>query len=157
LDYLVWELVLAEGNIPTTMNAFPVALTEKAYEDDIKKRHRLDGVGASARDMIRSFQPEQHPLAILDNLTNINKHRRVLFTAINGSTTQPSTVFLHIRTQLRALAADGQVLEEMPFWIYITVNDGAAKGTEITVLLDSLSYFVGNTLLSSFGIILERK
>jgi hypothetical protein len=36
LDYLVWELVIANGEKPGKHNAFPIALTVEAYEGDIK-------------------------------------------------------------------------------------------------------------------------
>jgi hypothetical protein len=89
LDYLVWELVLAAKNNPTH-NMFPICTTPEAFNAQVA-RHRLDGVPVDAIAEIEALQPYhdgQDPkgnvLTLLDNFCNINKHRRVLTTVIQG-------------------------------------------------------------------------
>lgn len=61
LDYLVWELVEAAGNKPHRKLMFPIALTSEQYRDDLRKRHRLDGVPLEAIAIIDHFQPYLQP------------------------------------------------------------------------------------------------
>ena len=56
LDYLVWELVLANGKKPTPGNAFPIAHTLKSYTEEID-RGRLKGVDSGAVALIEKLQP----------------------------------------------------------------------------------------------------
>jgi len=79
LDYLVWQLVLAGGSRPGRRTGFPVVRKEKDW-----------GVQSSApfvawrpewaaeieaRQPFHLEQPAFHPLAILDHVNNLNKHR----------------------------------------------------------------------------------
>jgi hypothetical protein len=81
-DYLIWELVLAANNKPTKQNAFPVCLTEASFKE-AKRGNRLAGICEEAETFVQTLQPytyfypAQHWLAIMDELTNINKHRRL--------------------------------------------------------------------------------
>jgi hypothetical protein len=86
LDYLVWQLVIANGKKPGRHNAFPVCRTPEGYRGSICK---LRGVAPEARKIIRSLQPaflpkRENPYAlhVLDELTNENKHRTPLVTAV---------------------------------------------------------------------------
>jgi hypothetical protein len=56
LDYLVWELVRANGNDPTEKNAFPVAVTPENYRSQLG-RGMLGGVSPEAAATIEKFQP----------------------------------------------------------------------------------------------------
>jgi hypothetical protein len=162
LDYLVWELVLAEGNVPNKQNMFPIALTLGDYKNEVVKRHRLDGISATALAHIEACQPylvgdpSHHPLAILDELTNINKHRRVLFTYLSSAITEPTVSFPYISRTVHGYDAEGKIVETVPLWTYVTIDEGGAKGTEITTCLDDLAIFVGDKLLPLFDVILER-
>jgi hypothetical protein len=79
LDYLVWQLVLAGGSRPGRRNGFPVVRKEKDW--DVQSKTALRGVPPVWVDEIRARQPFQlehpglHPLAILDHVNNLNKHR----------------------------------------------------------------------------------
>ena len=79
LDYLVWQLVLAAGSRPGRRTGFPVVRKEKDWE--VQSRAALRGVAPDwaaeikARQPFQLDQPAFHPLAILDHVNNLNKHR----------------------------------------------------------------------------------
>jgi hypothetical protein len=80
LDYLVWQLVLASGNRPGRRTAFPVVRRAKDWE--VQSKTALRGVEQRWVDEIEARQPYHrperpsvHPLAILDHVNNLNKHR----------------------------------------------------------------------------------
>ena len=84
LDYLVWELVLANNNHPDEGNAFPVCKSPDTFKD--AKRRRLAGIHPDAITIIESLQPYhfgqgneiQSVVFVLDKLANIQKHRTIL-------------------------------------------------------------------------------
>jgi hypothetical protein len=88
-DYLIWELVLAAGNVPDKPNMFPVCLTERGFKE-AKRGDRLKDIAAGAETLVKGLQPythtqpTEHWLAILDNLANINKHRGILLASISA-------------------------------------------------------------------------
>jgi hypothetical protein len=155
LDYLVWELVLASGNEPTQHNAFPVAYTIGTYKDDVKKRHRLDGVRDEAIAVIDRFQPFQVEksarkfarLWILDYLANVNKHRRVLLTGWNAildlDTVQPIS-FKIIRTIPPWSAEDDRIMA------FVGLKDGSINGMEVAAFVDAMAQFIGDVVLPAF-------
>lgn len=80
LDYLVWQLVLLNGKRPTDRTMFPVVRKREAWRG--VRGDRLDGVSDLCARKIRQLQPylradrpEAHPLAVLDYVNNVNKHR----------------------------------------------------------------------------------
>ncbi len=90
LDYLVWELVLAAKNTPDHNNMFPICTTPEAFKAQLA-RHRLDGISVDAITEIEALQPyhdgqgiKGNVLTMIDDLCNINKHRRVLTTVVQG-------------------------------------------------------------------------
>jgi hypothetical protein len=87
LDYLVWELVLANGKKPGINNAFPIAQTPDAYAKEINNG-RLRGVCSAACAVIETLQPyharndaDKSLLSVLNKFTNVNKHRRIFSRA----------------------------------------------------------------------------
>jgi hypothetical protein len=155
LDYLVWELVLASGNEPTRHNAFPVAYTIDTYKDDIRKRHRLDGVRDEAIAVIDRFRPFQSeesirrlsPLWVLDYLANVNKHRRVLLTGwsaiLDLETVQPIS-FKIVRTIPPWSAEDDRIMA------FVGLKDGPIDGIEVAAFVDEMAQFIGDVMLSAF-------
>jgi len=99
LDYLVWELVGANGKEASISNAFPIAHTLDTYNEEIK-RGRLANVAPEAIAIIQSLQPyhlpipEESLLSILHKLTNINKHRRILLTCLRTIGPVPDMQFV---------------------------------------------------------------
>jgi hypothetical protein len=83
LDYLVWQLVLSNPpSQPGRRNMFPICSTSKDFESQVKGR-RLAGVHQEAIKIIEKLQPydnPNHPLALLDNLYNADKHCDLNYT-----------------------------------------------------------------------------
>jgi hypothetical protein len=84
LDYLVWQLVLAEGGNPTFKNAFPICESEGRFREEMGKR--LHGVGAIAKERIEKLKPYKGGdtfLYLLNYLTNVDKHRHLSVTVMS--------------------------------------------------------------------------
>jgi len=89
LDYLAWQLVLANNKIPDERTTFPVLEHARfgKVQDWVQKwasvsGDRFSGVDQRWIDEIERLQPykrtkppERDPLAILENINNIHKHR----------------------------------------------------------------------------------
>jgi hypothetical protein len=84
LDHLVWQLVVANGHQPGSLNEFPIAIHESWFNDHIDPY--LVGVHDDAITAIRGLQPfrvsdegqrKLDPLWLLSKLENIDKHRLV--------------------------------------------------------------------------------
>jgi len=91
LDYLVWELVLAAKGVPTETNAFPVADSRKVFKNNLERGY-LTGLTDDMIAEVEFLQPyhagdarESHPLWLLNRLTNINKHRRILLIQLRAA------------------------------------------------------------------------
>jgi hypothetical protein len=80
LDYLVWQLVLANGKKPTRMNAFPCLQANQDWADVANRclrdidRHWVDEI-ERLQPNYQGDHPELHALALLDSFNNFNKHR----------------------------------------------------------------------------------
>jgi len=88
LDHLIWQLVLAEGNRPGRSNTFPIYSKAKDFETKVRlprdpKRSPLHGIApdSEAWALIEKEQPyhrqvpNEHYLATLAMLSNVDKHR----------------------------------------------------------------------------------
>jgi len=90
LDHLANQLVRVAGNTPTRRTAFPVLLRPP---DQVLKidggvdPSALDAV-ASLQPHLRGLEPEGHPLAILNELWNRDKHRNLSLMATYVTGTQ---------------------------------------------------------------------
>lgn len=86
LDHLIWQLVLSEGNEPTSRTEFPIFNTIGEYER--VKRGKLKGVSNTVISIVDSLQPCYNTgendflkyLWYLQVLCNADKHRHLLFT-----------------------------------------------------------------------------
>lgn len=83
LDYLVWQLVLSNGNVPTYRTEFPIFKDSAEYQAGIFRR--LAGVCDEAGTIIESLQPfntgQKPEMAILwmvHELNNAYKHRMLV-------------------------------------------------------------------------------
>ena len=92
LDHLAYALVMAAGNTPTRRTAFPVLTTRPA------SGLRIDGgVAPAALAAIDDLQPYQrrdataHPLHVLTELWNIDKHRHLHLTTLHSTNTQSAS------------------------------------------------------------------
>jgi len=160
LDYLVWELVLAANGQPTEKNMFPVCSTAETFEDQIR-RHRLDGVPVDAIAQINGLQPyhlgqdfNKHVLWALDELTNINKHRRILLTNLMAGLAQRENfamkdgqVWYHVgpgptpmfdsNTKFGPFPViGGKVKVDAQFVAVIAFDEGTAKGLEVSLCVN---------------------
>jgi hypothetical protein len=172
LDYLVWELVLAANNQPTKDNAFPICITPEGFTKALKGR-RLEGMAAAATDLVAWFQPhrsggkqeaEGMPLAVLDYLVNVNKHRRVLLTVIR---TFPGNELLRFKDGdvEWGLPTPDALQSNVPFGEKLTpselqghggmaaliaFNEGAADGAEVSLTAGSLIDYVADEVIAKF-------
>ena len=79
LDYLAWQLVLATGREPGRHTGFPVARRPEDWP--AQSSAALAGLAPEWADEVQALQPyhwdqpELHPLAVLDHVNNLHKHR----------------------------------------------------------------------------------
>jgi hypothetical protein len=171
LDYLVWELVLAAKNTPTKDNMFPICITPQLFNQQLT-RGRLQGIPVDAVAEIEALQPyhsgkdaEGSVLAVIDNLCNINKHRRVIMTMFRGGMAPSDFVTTEIDGQMYGSLNFSTLLNEGakigPFPIvdgpqgpglkmnvplqlvaFVAFNEGAAQDVEVGFALSILAGYV---------------
>jgi hypothetical protein len=169
LDYLVWELVLKAGNTPGKDNMFPICTTLQGFEG-AQRAGRLRGMDPAAVALIEAFQPyhdgqpDATSLAILDKLTNINKHRRLLLTELSSFSMQDmlatwETWMKSGSPDLSTLAHDtgiGKVFTaehvnmQGDVITFIAFNEGAVKDMEVGFALDAFEIYL-NLLVDRFA------
>jgi hypothetical protein len=157
LDYLVWQLILANGQTPDeTKTAFPICKKPNSF--NVAKKTRLVGVPAEAITIIESLQPYPersrggHPqtIQILDELNNENKHRQVLFTVLNTMFKPNGPVpFPHIELEV-SRHRNGQTISGERLLAYIAFKNGIVKGLEVTATLSALMDWMGYEILPQF-------
>jgi hypothetical protein len=158
LDYLVWELVLSAKNTPDHNNMFPICTTPEAFR------------GQLAIAEIEALQPchdgqdtKGNVLAMIDDLCNVNKHRRILTTILYGGQA-PSDLVTHetdgemfANVSFESILKQGTEIGPFPmvdgpdgrfpkvdapvnFVAFIAFDDGAAQNVEVGY---TLSIFMG--------------
>jgi hypothetical protein len=161
LDYLIWKLVLVAENTPSKKNMFPVSLTLKSFQD-AQSAGRLQGVDPAAVALIEAFQPYRDgqpnatSLAILDELTNINKHRRLLLAELSSFSIQrlfetwdawmksgsgDLSTLAHDRDIGKILTAE-QVNMQGDLIPFIAFSEGAVTDMEVGLALDAFVIYV---------------
>jgi hypothetical protein len=173
LDYLVWELVLAAKNVPTEKNMFPICTSPEAFKDQIA-RGRLTGIAPDALTEIETLQPHYYgqkcegaPIRVIDAFCNINKHRRVLLTVLAVHVARTQITSSESGTSVQEILSPryhdaeiavgpvpskaGETVEmKGDFISFITFDEGAAKGMDISGVLNQLWHFVDKALLPKF-------
>lgn len=94
LDHLAWQLVKAAGNEPRTdrpRTQFPI------FNDPLPDGKPVTihgGISVQAAAILNSLQPyvrgdaaRSHPLSVINNLDNIDKHQRLNFTISTAAST----------------------------------------------------------------------
>jgi hypothetical protein len=88
LDHVLWQVTLLDGGTPDRYTQYPIATESEAQFERMAKR-RIAGLSPRHRAMVRETQPYHrgdeaatHPLAILANLSNTDKHQ-VVHTAFS--------------------------------------------------------------------------
>jgi hypothetical protein len=178
LDYLVWELVLAAKNTPGKHNMFPICSTPQAFSDAAVKQRRLLGIPVDAMAIIERLQPyncgdfSKSLLWLVDDLCNINKHRRVPLTRMHGGVapegTETKTVNGEVWTRVDLSKikddtkigpfpiVDGsegpgiQVPMHLHVIAFIAFDEGAAKGMHIAVVMAGMLEYVYKSAMPLF-------
>ena len=170
LDYLIWELVLVATNTPSKKNMFPVCLTVDSFQS-AQRRGRVQGVDASAITLIDAFQPYRDgqpnatSLAILDELTNTNKHRRLLLTEFSTLSIQeiivtyqnwiksgsPDLSTLAHNTVFDRTVTTEQMNVQGDLLPFVAFNEGAVTGMEVGFGLEAFVIYV-STLVDRFEV-----
>jgi hypothetical protein len=99
-------------------------------------------------------EPSKHPLAVLDQLTNINKHRRVLFAHLSSSTETPFGP--HFVRKVNHHDGNGNIIGTTPVCLFVAFGESVVQGKEIVGVLETLSRYVGDELFPVFELFLER-
>lgn len=80
LDHIAWQLVLLKNPTPGKRLIFPISKSSEAFDSAVADSGLRDAP-VSAVTVIKSLQPyhsgETHPLALLSELHNIDKHRKL--------------------------------------------------------------------------------
>ena len=177
LDYLVWELVLAAKNNPGKHNMFPVCATLEAFNNQVTKQRRLDGVAPDAVAEIKSLQPYhdgqdfgKNVLWVIDDFCNINKRRRLLvinFTSGMGDIETKivdGQLFIHVDFStlkrnakigpfpiVNGPSGRGVKVDVNPKIVaFIAFNEGATQNMEVSLVLNGLLNYVSLTVLPRF-------
>lgn len=155
LDYLVWELCLSAKREPGKHNAFPVCKSPESFKKRVKEDRLLDGVPEEAAAEIERLQPYQSGdlreytrLWVLNELTNINKHRRILFTALNADTPSAAMVSSGYTGFGTELSRNMDMNEGLV--AYIQFNEGVIAGQEVSGALRGLIDFVQTSVTPQF-------
>lgn len=156
LDYLAWELVIAGGKQkPNKQTMFPIKLTQPQFKNEIVKRNRLNGMDTAAIDLIEALQPfnfehpNKSPLAVLEELTNLNKHRHIIFTDLAGTFTRPAHNIPHIYG-IVTWEDNRSIRQQAPVWAYARFQESVVKNMEITIIVDTLVRCVWNLINGQF-------
>lgn len=168
LDYLIWELVISNKGKPGDRHMFPICESPKGFKDALK-RGRLSDVPNEAQDLIEGIQPyyfdqvgrEHSVLAILDELVNINKHRKILTTVLNtaplgniqimerdGNLYGYGSLQGDDATRRFVLPVNGE--PNAQFAAFMQINEGYAKGTEVSLCINALLMCVEGNILPLF-------
>jgi hypothetical protein len=179
LDYLVWELVLAAKNTPGKHNMFPICPTPQAFQDAVSKQRRISGIAPDAVTIIERLQPyncgdfKQSVLWFIDDLCNINKHRRVLLTRMHGGIAPEGTETKIVdgqawfKTDIAKIQDDAkigpfpivngplgtgvQVPMNLHIMAFIAFDEGTAKGKHVTAMLGGVLHYVYEEVIPLFG------
>jgi hypothetical protein len=170
LDYLIWELVGANGNQPTEKNAFPVAITSQNYRSQLG-RGMLDGISPEAAATVEKFQPynvganaESSLIYVLNKFVNINKHRRILLTRTRTALPPPD---LHIIDGEPFAMLNPPVTDRDPRFgpfevidgkfqlntkviAYIVFDEAPAQDFEIYSMVEAIAAFINDYVFPEF-------
>jgi len=171
LDYLVRELVLIANNKPTDHEMFPICDTAKGFKEAVM-RGQLDSIPAAASKLIEKLQPyhlgqdwEKASLRVLNDLCNVNKHRRIILTVLRGGNT--SLTLTEINGELWGygriprldentnigpfpINQEQQVNVNSQVFMCVTFDEEAVKGMEITSALARLILEIRTNVIPRF-------
>ena len=99
LDHMVWQLVLSNEQAPGRHNEFPIAKNQQHWQQE--KVRTLKGVSQRHQAMIGYLQPftgrinlpfDVSKLKVLDDLSNMEKHRHLVVAVIASNGIEPMTL-----------------------------------------------------------------
>ncbi len=183
LDHLAWALVLVSGGTPSTgrpATQFPILQSRTTGSGKLRKAEIAGGVDLKVQSLVEELQPyqrvsdpEAHPLAVLNELVNIDKHRTLHVASMKSRDTE---VFLVNGSGTRIAGAGpkepvghGDVLAVFPLSYeeyvmadpnlslevsglsYIALRDPGPWGTKpVTLLLEDLLNYVSDQVVARF-------
>jgi hypothetical protein len=178
LEYIVRELVLINNRTPSNFNQFPICLTHPGFDLNLRK-DRLCGVSLRAKAVIERLQPYRslefrefpqfHPLWILSELNNIDKHRKLALSNVWGAGSEvqfmdhAGNVVATIRTT-NVTPSGAETLIRAPDHIvnpdemdvqfksmfHVLFDDTPVAGQEVNVVMVTLVRFVKERVVPSF-------
>jgi hypothetical protein len=173
LDHLVWQLILANGAVPKERkNAFPISKTIERFREQLDSFKRLKGVSPQGVALIDGLQPYRsgeplcnlHPLWILSELAEIDKHRTLnLTTAIADTVDFHAPWGVHVNVVCAGMEDGATVLRE-PFdripddmnvnfegSVFVAFQDEPTlRNRDVEVVLQEILDFVRQTVLPGF-------
>jgi hypothetical protein len=158
LDYLVWELVKANGGKPGQSQMFPVCLTQEGFKE-AKKNGRLKDVDPRASLLIEGLQPfneeeskrSRHVLAVLDKLTNVNKHRHVIGTPVHCRLTPGDLPPLRFISGAFSDEPKGIGVVRGEIISYIAFEETAVQRVEVAAGIDLIFRFLVEQVFLKFA------
>jgi hypothetical protein len=153
LDYLVWELCEAANAQPTDRNQFPICDVPWKYRD--AKAQQLAGVPKAAQAEIENLQPfnslvpASTELWILNRLTNISKHRRILVTDLGAVRTEKATGAVIDRSQVNHRFVGEMEVDYDPVAL-IKCGETEGAGEEVGALLHRLADYITDHVIPRF-------
>lgn len=165
LDQLVWGI--SNPDVRDHRTSFPIYTTEAAFKANAPER--IAGVSDPARALIKGSQPyhwktgaDEHPLAILKALSNLDKHRTLLPVAfarrheyVAGYGAWKVARFTYVTSgsiydgaEVMRFITKGEPPEEVKVSAYVSF-DVSIEGRMLRDI-ESIFQFVGANVLSAF-------
>jgi hypothetical protein len=176
LDHIVWQLVLANKQTPIKENQFPICETPFGFKSQIS-RNRLRGVSVNAETLIENLQPyntgkpdpQFHPLWVLNQLMNIDKHRMLTLASVRGAhlgadiMNPEGQIIANVPTPdiLRdgahiVIAAPANIIEpekvsvQFKTQLYVTFEDAPVTDLEMNSIMSGLVKFLKEYIVPRF-------
>jgi hypothetical protein len=169
LDHLVWQLVLANGATPTKRNTFPICNTPDCFSSEVRK-NRLQGVSPEAQAIIDGWQPyrrgkdlcDLHPLWILSEFTNIDKHRTLNLTTVIANTMNLQAGDFTVTVVGGEMADGAEVMRDRPERLprdtdmkaedsmYVAFQEAPARNRDVIIALQEILDFIRQTVVHGF-------
>jgi hypothetical protein len=150
LDYLIWELCLASNVGPTDKHAFPICRSKESFRDI--KGQRLAGLPEDVIKEVGRFQPYEAgqdwaktSLWVLNELSNINKHRRILLTQLDCDFAQTDRITGAMRRRETNTALPGEEIVA-----FMAFKETVAKDAEVSNVLNGIAREIGEILIPRF-------
>jgi hypothetical protein len=156
LDYLAWELCRASNSVPGKNHMFPICSNEANFSSALK-RGRLAGIDKDAIEEIHGLQPyangqdyQSSNLWLLDELNNINKHRRILLAELQLSVISDDGIRAQKRHSKISVDERGQIQVDGELIAYVAITERIARSIELCSALTQIAQFIGEDLIARF-------